>query len=96
VKHFGLACHFRKVYGPELDGRYDNKAELVAHLLEQERITPDVAVMIGDRAADVRAAKANGLRSVGVLWGYGSESELVDAGADILFHTPDDLAGYLS
>ncbi len=52
--------------------------------------------MIGDRAADVRAAKANGLRSVGVLWGYGSESELVEAGADILFHTPDDLADYLS
>ena len=96
VKHFDLAGHFRKVYGPELDGRYDNKAELLAHLLEAERITPDVAVMIGDRAADIRAAKANGLRSVGVLWGYGSESELVDAGADILFHTPDDLADYLS
>jgi phosphoglycolate phosphatase len=96
VKHFGLAGHFRKVYGPELDGRYDNKAELLAHLLEEERITPDVAVMIGDRAADVLAAKANGLRSVGVLWGYGSERELVEAGADILFHTPHDLADHLS
>ena len=96
VKHFGLAGHFHKVYGPELDGRHDNKAELLAHLLAEERIAPDAAVMIGDRAADVRAAKANGLKSVGVLWGYGSQTELVDAGADILFHTPHDLADHLS
>jgi len=96
VKHFGLAGHFHKVYGPELDGRHDNKAELLAHLLAEERIAPDVAVMIGDRAADVRAAKANGLKSVGVLWGYGSQTELVNAGADILFHTPHDLADHLS
>jgi len=94
VKHFGLAGHFRKVYGPELDGSYDDKTELLAHLLAEERLAPDVAVMIGDRAADVRAAKANGLQSIGVLWGYGSERELVDAGADILCRTPENLAGH--
>ncbi len=96
VEHFGLNDHFGKVYGADLDGRCDDKVELLAHLLEEERIAPDVAVMIGDRAADVRAAKANGLRSIGVLWGYGSEHELVDAGADILFQTPRNLADYLS
>jgi phosphoglycolate phosphatase len=96
VKHFGLAGHFRKVYGPELDGRYDNKAELLAHLLKEEQIARNVAVMIGDRAADVLAAKANGLRSVGVLWGYGSKQELVDSGADILCRTPRELSERLS
>jgi phosphoglycolate phosphatase len=95
VKHFGLAGHFRKVYGPELDGLYDDKAQLLAHLLAEERVAPDAAVMIGDRAADVRAAKANGLQSIGVLWGYGSAQELVDAGADVLCRTPENLAGHL-
>ena len=28
--------------------------------------------MIGDREHDVRAAHANGVRAIGVLWGYGS------------------------
>jgi phosphoglycolate phosphatase len=92
VKHFGLSGHFRKVYGPELDGRYDDKAELLAHLLAAERVAPKMTVMIGDRAADIRAARANGLQSIGVLWGYGSEQELVDAGADILCRTPQILA----
>ena len=88
VRHFGLVQHFRKVYGPELDGRYEDKAELLAHILTRESVDPKAAVMIGDRAADVRAAKANGVRSIGVLWGYGSKQELIDAQADVLCATP--------
>ncbi len=38
--------------------------------------------MIGDRAQDIAGAKANGLHSAGVLWGYGSKEELSQAGAD--------------
>jgi phosphoglycolate phosphatase len=96
VRHFGLAQHFRKVYGPDLDGRYEDKAELLAHLLARESVAPEAAVMIGDREADVRAAKASGVRSIGVLWGYGSEQELSEAGADMLFATPGDLAAHLT
>jgi phosphoglycolate phosphatase len=96
VRHFGLAQHFRKVYGPDLDGRYENKAELLAHLLTRERVSPEAAVMIGDREADVRAAKASGVRSIGVLWGYGSERELIDAGADMLCTTPGELGARLA
>src|ERR1043165_9140593 len=71
VRHFGLAHHFRKVYGPELDGRYENKSYLLASILTHEGVAPEAAIMIGDRAADVQAAKTNGVRSIGVLWGYG-------------------------
>jgi len=96
VQHFGLAQYFRQVYGPELDGRREDKTELLAYLLASEDVSAQAAVMIGDRAADVRAAKANGVRSIGVLWGYGSAQELVDAGADMLCQTPSDLAAHLS
>lgn len=95
VQHFGLAHHFRKVYGPELDGRRDDKVELVAYLLASEGVEAESAVMVGDRAADVWSAKANGVRSIGVLWGYGSERELRDAGADVLCRTPSELAAHL-
>jgi len=91
VRHFGLDHHFVRVYGAELDGRFDNKAELLAHLLEVEGIAPESAVMVGDRDVDVLAAKANGLRSIGALWGYGSPAELLAAGADALCASPRDL-----
>ena len=96
VERSGLDQYFRKVYGPELDGTYDDKAELVTHLLAAEGVPPIAAVLIGDRAADVRAARLNGMRSIGVLWGYGSERELVEAGANVLCRTPLELAGYLA
>ena len=96
VKHFGLDRHFAGVYGSELGGRFENKADLLGFLLERERVPAEVAVMVGDRAADIIAAKNNGIRSVGVLWGYGSEAELTDAGADRLCLTPGELVLCLS
>ena len=96
VSHFQLGHHFRKVYGAELDGRRDDKAELLAHLLATEGVEPSASVMVGDRSADIIAAKANEVRSIGVLWGYGSEEELTDAGADMLCRTPSELAQHLS
>ena len=96
VSHLRLGHHFRKVYGAELDGRWDDKAELLAYLLATEGVGPSASVMIGDRAADIMAAKANEVRSIGVLWGYGSETELTDAGADMLCRTPSELATHLS
>ena len=96
VKHFGLDHYFAAVYGAELDGRFDHKADLLAHLLRAEEVVPETAIMVGDRATDVVAARTNGLRSIGVLWGYGSEEELVGAGPEALCAVPGDLAPRLS
>ncbi len=94
VEHFSLAQHFRAVHGPSVAGLPDNKTELLAQLLARERITGP-AVMIGDRADDILAAKACRMHAIGVLWGYGSESELTEAGADVLCASPADLGGCL-
>jgi phosphoglycolate phosphatase len=45
---------------------------------------------------DVVAARANGLRAVGVLWGYGSERELREAGAERLCATPVELPAVIA
>ena len=37
---------------------------------------PRSAIMIGDRSHDIRAARMNGARGIGVLWGYGTREEL--------------------
>jgi phosphoglycolate phosphatase len=93
VVHFGLAPRFAGVYGADLDGAFDDKARLVAHLVAVEGVVAESAIMIGDRANDVRAAHANGLRAVGVLWGYGTPEEL--AAADAVAATPRELVALL-
>jgi phosphoglycolate phosphatase len=90
VQHFGLAPHFHAVHGPDLDGTNDHKADLVAHILRHEDVRPEAALMIGDRSFDIQAAARNGLRSVGVKWGYGSIEELTGAAA--LCESPHELA----
>jgi phosphoglycolate phosphatase len=96
VRHLGLTRHFAAVYGSELDGRFGEKVDLLAHLLATERIAAGDAVMIGDRAGDIAAARAHRVRSIGVLWGYGSESELGEARADGLCASPGELAACLA
>jgi phosphoglycolate phosphatase len=96
VEHFGLRRHFAGVWGTDYDGRLDDKVAVLRELLRTERVAPDQAVMIGDRSHDVLAARAHGLRSVGVLWGYGSRAELEAAGADALCAAPAALAECLA
>jgi phosphoglycolate phosphatase len=91
VEHVGLAALFHAVHGPELDGTNDHKADLIAHIVRHERVDPEAAVMIGDRQFDVTAAARNGMRAIGVTWGYGSADEL--AGAAALCASPRELAG---
>jgi phosphoglycolate phosphatase len=90
VAHFGLDGFLNGVYGTSLDGALDDKADLLAHLLAREGLDGRQCVMIGDRRHDVRAARRNGARSMGVLWGYGSRSELMEAGAETLLAAPAD------
>jgi phosphoglycolate phosphatase len=96
VHRLGLDRYFAGVYGAELEGRFDDKADLIAHLLANEQVSAKSAVMIGDRASDIVAARTNRVRSIGVLWGYGSQTELADAGADSLCAAPSELASCLS
>ena len=56
---------------------------------------PGSAVMIGDRSHDVVGANANGVASIGVLWGFGDRRELLDAGADHIAEKPADLSALI-
>lgn len=85
---FGIREHFAFVSGGEIGIQ---KYQQLEHLLKDGVVSAS-ATMIGDRSVDILAAKRNQLRSVGVLWGHGSERELLDAGADQIFQTVAQLA----
>ena len=91
VEHFALAPYLAGVYGGELDGRLDDKGDLIAHLLEAERMAPEAACMVGDREHDMRAAARHGMAAIGVLWGFGDVAELCGAGATHLIAAPKEL-----
>ena len=88
IDHFGLTGYFERVFGSELDGTRVNKSELLAYAIATTGVDRQQALMIGDRSHDMVGARNNGMRAIGVLYGYGSEQELIEAGASHLCATP--------
>ena len=92
--HFGLDPHMEQQFGPELDGTFNDKGDLLRHALGLTGIDPQDAYMVGDRHSDFTAAKVNGITSLGVTWGYGGQDELENA--DALCSMPRQLASDLA
>jgi len=88
VAHFGLRDHFERVFGSELDGTRVDKSDLLAYALQETSVDPTRTVMIGDRSHDMVGARNNGIAGIGVLYGYGSRAELLEAGARQVCATP--------
>jgi len=88
LRLFGLRQHFHFVSGGDIGIR---KTDQLASLLKSGVIA-NSSTMIGDRAIDILAAKANELRSVAVLWGHGSLAELRAVSPDALLEFPHELS----
>lgn len=92
LEHFDLSAYFDGVYGSEMNGKFDNKADLIRHILANESLVGGETLMVGDRKYDITGAKENVCFAAGVTYGYGSAEELRRAGADYLCHSPRDVA----
>jgi phosphoglycolate phosphatase len=91
IDHLPFGHHFEAVIGASADGRIGEKTELVALALSTLKLDPADCWMIGDRHFDVVGARANGVRPAGVLWGFGDEPELREAGAERLLREPSEV-----
>ena len=91
IDHFGLRHHFERVFGSELDGTRVDKSHLLEYALREVSVDPAKTLMIGDRSHDMVGARNNGMKGIGVLYGYGSRNELLDAGAQHVCSTPAEI-----
>lgn len=96
IDHFGLRPYFGRVFGAELDGTRVDKSHLLQYALQETATDPADALMIGDRSHDMIGAGNNGIRGIGVLYGYGSRDELIGAGARHVCATPAEIPGCIS
>ena len=86
LKEFGLLRYFDAVAGCTPEDTNTAKEFLIEHALRALGKQYDRAgvVMVGDRFYDVEGAKAAGVASIGVSYGYGSREELEQCGADYI------------
>ena len=98
LEKYDLIQYFDCVVGSELDGTRGNKAEVIREVFRRLDFSPlqqTHALMVGDRKYDILGAKACGIHSVGVKFGYAEENELELAGADYVVNTIDELTELL-
>jgi HAD superfamily hydrolase (TIGR01509 family) len=95
-----LACHaltgfFQVVVTGQTCERAKPHPMPVLWAAEHLGVPPQACLMIGDTTVDIRAGRAAGAQTVGVLCGFGTQGELVKAGAHLLLKSTPDLADYL-
>ncbi len=96
LEYFKIHDYFAHVCGSEMDHRRTDKHEVIEYALETAKVTDrSRIVMVGDRLHDIDGAKKSRLDSIGVTFGYGSEAELKDAGADHIVNDAKELTELL-
>ncbi|SFK40202.1 HAD hydrolase-like protein [Lysobacter sp. cf310] len=96
IQHLPFGHRFDDVIGSTMDGSLSDKPELIGEALRRFALTPQDCWMIGDRRMDIEGARHHGMRNIGVLWGFGGEQELRQAGAQQLATTPQQLPALLA
>lgn len=94
LEKFELSQYFDRICGATLDRSRISKEDVIAYLLGLSG-TAENMVMVGDTAFDVVGAAAHGISTIGVSWGYGSVSEMQQAGAIAIANTMEELLSLL-
>ena len=90
LEHFDMAKYFDIIAGASFDRSRSSKEDVIAYLLDQCG-DYDEKIMVGDTAFDVIGAKAHGIPTVGVAWGYGKVEDMENAGAASIAYSMDEL-----
>lgn len=91
VSHAGIERFVGFVGGTTLENKDTSKASVIKRAMEAVGAEPDKTLMVGDRCFDINSAKEVGIKSIGVLFGYGTKEELSQSCADYLVNSPDEI-----
>ncbi len=91
LEKYGVEKCFDSVCGVSFNADCESKQSIISRCIGELGVEKADAVMVGDRHYDIDGAKANGIASVGVLWGYGSRFEFIESGADFMAEKVDDI-----
>ena len=88
LERFGFDPYFEEVLGSDF---LFSKKEKIDHALAKYGIPPERTFYIGDTTGDIVEARAAGVRTVAVTWGWHSRKRLAAAPPDFLVEAPEGL-----
>lgn len=91
LRYFDIAKYFDFIAAAEMNGERNRKEDVINYALEISGAKREQTIMVGDRKFDIMGAKSAGIASIGVIYGFGTEAELREAGADFIAKTADEV-----
>ena len=91
LEKFGIKSLFDCICGVSFKADCESKASIIGRCLGELGANAKETIMVGDTHFDIDGAKLNQIDGVGVLWGYGSKFELIEAQAKYIAEKVDDI-----
>ena len=79
-----------------IEGTILSKKQIIALLIEKNKIDPNVTLMVGDTSSDIKSACENGIISVGVGYGYETKEQIMKEKPDFYFETLPQLTDFFN
>lgn len=96
LEHFDIAKYFHFIGGSDMGETRSSKAAVIEYAMANCGIKDsEKCIMVGDREHDVIGADKCGIKTVGVLFGYGSKEELENVEAAYTVETVEELGKLL-
>jgi phosphoglycolate phosphatase-like HAD superfamily hydrolase len=95
LEQFGLTSFFRCIATGQTCTHTKPYPDPILWAAQQMGVAAEECLMIGDTPVNIRAGRAAGAQTVGVLCGFGEAHELRRHGADMLLQTTPELARVL-
>jgi N-acetyl-D-muramate 6-phosphate phosphatase len=95
LERFGLTSFFQVIVTGQTAEHTKPYPDPILFAAKSMNIPPEACLMVGDTTVDIRAGKAAGAQTVGVLCGFGEEAELRRSHANLILNTTADLAHIL-
>lgn len=95
LEHYHIGQYFKKIASAQTAPRTKPYPDPILWVAKQLGISASSCLMIGDTVVDIKAGRAAGAQTVGVLSGFGEETELRNSGADLILPSVADLPSIL-
>jgi phosphoglycolate phosphatase len=91
IKYLNIDAYFKYTVGGNLEGTFVEKEDIIKYIIENYNLKKAETIMVGDRKYDVIGANKNGIKSIGVLYGYGSRAELENENPEYIINSVKEI-----
>lgn len=91
LDQFGLVKFFKVIVTSQTCEHTKPYPDPLLYAATVMRVKSENCLMVGDTTVDIKTGRRAGAQNVGVLCGFGTEKELIKAGADVILPSTGDL-----